>query len=117
MKDEPITALVIGYVDYAEEDRVVRLLTEQYGLVSAIATKARSSHRRFGGAIDIGNEIRAVITPPNQGELWRLREATITKGRFTIRKDIHKIALMMYMCEVCAFLSLQTIRTHACLVC
>ena len=106
MKDEPITAIVIGYVDYAEEDRVVKLLTEHNGLVSAIAKKARSSHRRFGGAIDIGNEIQAVISPPNQGELWRLREARIAKGRFRIRKDIHKIALMMYMCEVCAFLSL-----------
>ena len=106
MKNDLYTAIIVGYVDYAEEDRVVRLLTEEHGLISAIAPKARSSHRKFAGAIDVGNEVSATIAPPNQGTLWRLRDAKIINGRFSIRKDIHKIALMMYMCEVCATLSL-----------
>jgi DNA repair protein RecO len=98
-------AIIIGYVDFAEEDRIVRLMTKEKGLISAIAKKARSSHRKFAGSIDIGNEIIATVSAPKQGELWKLYEAQVNEGRFYIRKDIHKIALMMYTCEVCAALS------------
>jgi DNA repair protein RecO len=104
MKDDNHTAIIVGHLDFAEEDRIVRLLTEEYGLVSAIAKRARSSHRHFGGSIDVGNEVSASMIP-GKGELWKLKSADIIEGRYLIRKNIHKIALMMYMSEVSGLLS------------
>ena len=44
-------ALVLRVTDYGEADRIVTLLTERYGKVSALARGARSSRRRFGAAL------------------------------------------------------------------
>ena len=50
---EPVhtRAVLLRQVDTGESDRVVTLLTEELGKVSAIARGARKSRKRFGAAL------------------------------------------------------------------
>ena len=44
-------ALLLRSVDYRDSDRIVTLLTERKGKMSALARGARRSRRRLGGAL------------------------------------------------------------------
>lgn len=101
-----LTTIVVGYTDYGESDRIVQLLSAELGVISAMARGARASKKRFGGAIDLGNRLE-VLLKPGQGELWKLNEAKILEGRLHIRSNLHKIAVMSYLCEVCSTLAQQ----------
>jgi DNA repair protein RecO (recombination protein O) len=90
---------VLGHVDYAERDRIVRLLTPDLGRISALARNARGSRRRFAGALDLGSRIQAQIEPGG-GDLWHLREATLCEGRLHLREDLVLLALATYGCEL-----------------
>ena len=72
-KDQSIVALVVGYLDYGDNDRIVSLLSPEHGLISAMAKYARSS-KKYGGAIDLGNHVNVTLNK-GQGSLWKMREA------------------------------------------
>lgn len=101
---DQVPAIVVGVQDYADADRIVRLLTPTHGRVSALARRARSSQRRFGGALDLGNRVEAAIRP-GQGSLWHLQEATLVDGRLHARRDLALLGLLVYSVELCGALS------------
>lgn len=45
-------ALLLRASDYRDADRIVTLFTRELGKVSAIARAAKSSRRRFAGALE-----------------------------------------------------------------
>jgi DNA repair protein RecO (recombination protein O) len=92
-------AIVVGYHDYGEADRIVRLVSPDFGLVAAIAKGVRGSRRRYAGAIDIGNRVRVEVRP-TRGELWRMYGAEVEDGRLGIRGDLVNLALMGTFCEI-----------------
>ena len=55
-------AIVIRLTDYGESDRIVTLLTERHGKVTAIAKGARRSRKRFGGALCLKKKQTKKIT-------------------------------------------------------
>ena len=99
-------ALVVGLQDYKESDRIVRLLTPESGRVTALARSARSSTKRFGGTLDIGNRIEVTLRPPRSaGGWWGLERASLEDGRPHIRSDLDRLALLAYCTEVCGQLA------------
>ena len=46
-------AIVLRVTDYGEADRIVTLLTESHGKVSALARGAKKSRKRFGAALGL----------------------------------------------------------------
>src|SRR5215204_4039285 len=54
-------AIVLHAFDYLESSRIVRLVTRDAGMRSAIAKGARKSHRRFGGGLDLFAQGSAVL--------------------------------------------------------
>ena len=96
---QEIDAIVVGYTDYGESDRIARLLSPQVGLISVMGRSARRSKHRMSGIIDLGNHITANVRP-GKGEIWTLSNATLQRGFLNIRHHIHKLALMSYCCEI-----------------
>ena len=96
---QEIDAIVVGYTDYGESDRIARLLSPQVGLISVMGRSARRSKHRMSGIIDLGNQIKASVRP-GKGEIWTLSQASLHKGFLKIRNHIHKLALMSYCCEI-----------------
>ncbi|MCK9521634.1 MAG: DNA repair protein RecO [Proteobacteria bacterium] len=70
-------AFILRAVDYGESDRILTLYTRSLGRVSAMARSARSSRKRFGGALSSFAEFEAVLRPPTRGQLMTLSEATL----------------------------------------
>ncbi len=106
MSREPIDAIgiLVGQSDYRDADRIVRLLTPDHGLISALARSARASRRRFGGALDFGNKLQAILRP-GRGDLWSLQEVTLLEGRAGAHADLNRLTLMAYACQALAALS------------
>ncbi len=99
-------AIVVGIQDYKEADRIVRLLIPENGRISALARSARSSTKRFGGALDIGNRIDVTLRPPRSADgWWFIDSATLQDGRPHVRTDLDRLALLAYCIDVCGQLA------------
>ena len=99
-------ALVVGLQNYKEADRIVRLLTPENGRITALARSARSSTKRFGGTLDIGNRIEVTMRPPRgAGGWWGLEKATLEDGRAHLRADLERLSLLAYCTDVCGQLA------------
>ena len=92
-------AVVLGYTDYRDADRIVHLLTPDKGRISALARSARRSRKRFQGSLDTGNQIRAEMRP-GRGELWNLESALLSRGLVRCRDDLLMLAQAAYACEI-----------------
>lgn len=65
-------------MDYRESDRIVTLLTPGLGVISAIARGARSSRRRFAGALSPFC-LLDVLLVASRNELYRLEQARVAQ--------------------------------------
>jgi DNA repair protein RecO (recombination protein O) len=94
-----VRAVVLRTVDYGERDRVVTLLSREKGKLSAFARGARSSQRRFGGALEPFNLLRVELTERG-GDLWVLDSAALERAFGAVRGDLARIACASYAVEL-----------------
>lgn len=83
-------ALLLRSVDYRESDRVVALLTEDYGKISALARGARKSQRRFGGALQPYVLMNAHFRP-GRGDLVHLERVSVDRSFHGILRSLEAI--------------------------
>jgi DNA repair protein RecO (recombination protein O) len=101
LTDRDIEALVVGGVDYGEADRVVHLLSRE-GRVTVFAHGAKTSKRRFQGALEPFTTIRASLSESKKkkGGMPTLANAMVTAARLPLRRDLKTIALASYVAEL-----------------
>jgi len=100
-----IEALVLRSIAYGEADAVVQLLTRGRGRIAAFARGARTSRKRFGGALEPFQRIEALLAEREGQELWALREAKVIEGHGRLRDDLFRIAHAGYAAELAHDLS------------
>jgi DNA repair protein RecO (recombination protein O) len=83
-------ALLLKRVIYSESDLVVTLLTQERGRVSALARGARSSRKRFGGALEPMHTL-SIRLEETHGELALLREANLATVRTRLTADLSRL--------------------------
>ena len=83
-------ALLLRSVDYRDSDRIVTLLTEDYGKISALARGARRSQRRFGGALQPYVLMNAHFRP-GRGELAHLERVSVDRSFHEILRSLEAI--------------------------
>ena len=93
-------ALVLRAIAYGDSDAVVHLLVLGRGRISAFARGARSSRKRFGGALEPFQRVEALLAEREGQELWSLREARVVEGHGKLREDLHRIAHAGYASEL-----------------
>ena len=86
-------------MDFGERDRVVTLLSRERGKLSAFARGARSSQRRFGGALELFNLLSAELSERG-GDLWVLESAAVERAFGAVRGDLARIACASYAVEL-----------------
>ncbi|HEY3134245.1 MAG TPA: DNA repair protein RecO [Gemmatimonadaceae bacterium] len=95
-------AIVLHAFDYLESSRIIRLLTREAGVQSALARGARKSRARYGSALDLFAEGSAQLYVKPNRELHNLAGFEITRsrselaeevGRFTAASTIAELAL------------------------
>lgn len=91
-------AVVLGTMDYREADKIVTLFTLEHGKLKGIASGAKRSVRRFGGALELFARLQ--IELGLQEGLCRIHTADIVTVFPRIREDLLKIGLAGYACEL-----------------
>ena len=102
---ERLAAIVLRTVEYGDSDVIAHLLVRGRGRISAFARGARSSRRRFAGALQPFQLVEVLVAERSGQELWMLREATVAEGYAGLRDDLHRIAHAGYAAELAHELS------------
>ena len=95
-----VEALVLRSIAYGDADAVVQLLTRGRGRIAAFVRGAKTSRKRFGGALEPFGRIEALLSEREGQELWSLREARVVEGHAGLRDDLHRIAHAGYASEL-----------------
>lgn len=92
-------ALVLRHVDYSEADRIVSLLTAEFGVQKGFAKAARKSRKRFGAALEPFSQV-IVHWRSGRGQLWSLQEMELLNSRTGLRTDLKRLTLASYAVEL-----------------
>jgi DNA repair protein RecO (recombination protein O) len=98
-------AILLRRFDYGDRDRILWLLTEERGRISAFAAGARSSRKRYAGLLEPFALMDARLRPPQRGDLWRLGEVQLLEPHSRLRGSLEAIACAGAACELSAGLS------------
>jgi DNA repair protein RecO (recombination protein O) len=85
-------AVLLRSVDYGESDRIVTLLTREFGKVALIARGARRSKKRFAASLEPFLLVSAEVAL-GRGEVGRLSQAQITRAFPKILSDLERMSL------------------------
>jgi len=83
-------ALLLRAVDYRDSDRILTLFTAELGKLGAIARGAKSSRRRFSGALEPYTLIRVELEP-GKSDLYTLKHAEIVRVFPTLLTDLARM--------------------------
>lgn len=98
-QDRRCEALVLRHTDYGESDRILTLLTSEYGVQKGFARSARNSRKRFGATVEPFT--KAVFHwRSGRGDLWLLQSADLIDAHFGLRLDIRRLSLASYGVEL-----------------
>lgn len=94
-------AFVLRAVDLRESDRLLTLLTEKQGKVSAVARGARSSRRRFGGALEPFALVEVTLDRGRgKDSLYALSEATLVDAHEGLARDLERLGAAAFVVEL-----------------
>ena len=98
MITEEVKGLVIRTTDIKESDRILNIFTEELGLISALATGARTlKSRKMSSTMQY---CYSKFTVYKKGEYYRIKESELIENFYGIRDGIEALALAGYICEV-----------------
>lgn len=93
-------AVVLRVVEFGESDRIVHLLTPEWGRVTAIAKGARRSRKRFAGTLDLFHRLRVQIERRRPTSMARLDHTRLLDSFGAIRADPVRFAIAAYLAEL-----------------
>jgi DNA repair protein RecO (recombination protein O) len=86
------TAIVLHAFDYLESSRILRLVTRDGGVRSALAKGARRSSRRFGSAVDLFAQGSAQLYVKAGRDLDNLSAFDVEQARAELAADLGRFA-------------------------
>ncbi len=99
--EESTAAIVLRARDYSESDRIVTLLTRDFGKLSGIAKGAKASRRRFERKLEPFSQVNLFFRRRPHGQLVFITRAEPGDSRPPmLEDDLVKIALGSYMLEL-----------------
>ncbi len=98
--EETTAAIVLRARDYSESDRIVTLLTREFGKLSGIAKGAKASRRRFERKLEPFSHVNLFFRRRPQGQLVFITRAEAGEAMPRLEDDLAKIALGSYMLEL-----------------
>ncbi len=105
MRTEETRAIVLRLQDLGESDRLVWLLTERHGRLSAVARGARKSRKRFGGDLDLFQLITATVSLRPRGALHSLTDCRANQVYPLLRADVERFATASVFVELVSHLT------------
>jgi len=100
LRAERLSALVLRALPYGESDQVVQMLARGRGRIAVFARGARSSKRRFGGALEPFQLCEVLVAARAGAQLLSLRESNVVEAHSGLRDDLHRLAHAGYAAEL-----------------
>ncbi len=91
-------ALVLRVTDTGESDRLVTLLTSEYGVLRAFANRAKKINNRMHGATQ--SLCYGDFSIYKSRDSYIIDDATAKEVFFGLREDIEKLSLAQYFCAL-----------------
>ena len=93
-------AILLRAVDYGESDRIVHVLTERGGRLTAMAKAARRSNRRFPGTLDVFNRLAIEGRAKPRASMAFLERARLVDAHLGLRAKSGRYALASFLTEM-----------------
>jgi DNA repair protein RecO (recombination protein O) len=93
-------ALVLKAFPYGESSRILRLLTPDHGVRSAIAKGAAGPRSRFGAALEPFTEAEAILYLREGRDLHTLSSFEVLRSRQALGRDLHAFAGASLLAEI-----------------
>lgn len=93
-------AIVLHAFDYLESSRIIRLLTREAGIQSALARGARKSRARYGSALDLFAEGAAQLYVKPSRELHNLAAFEIARSRSELAEEVGRFTAASAIAEL-----------------
>ncbi len=91
-------AIVIKVNDVGDNDRLITLLTKDYGVVKAFASSAKKIKSKYYSGTALFSYSRFILEQVKG--TYRVRDASLNNSFFKIGCDISQISLQQYFCEL-----------------
>ena len=91
-RTETVDAILLRAVPYGDSDKIVTLLTSEHGKCAVIARGARRSKRRFAGALEPYQLLRAEVGF-GRGDVGRLAAAQVVRAYIGVLSDLRRMTL------------------------
>lgn len=91
-------ALVIAEKDLGENDKLLTLLVERYGKITAVSKGAKSVRNRHMASCQLFSY--ASFGLRKRGSLYYVTDTDLIESYYDIRTDITKLALASFLCDV-----------------
>lgn len=93
------SGVVIRSTNCGESDKIITVLTDEYGKMTVLVKGARKAKSRFSASTGLFSY--AEFTVSKTDKYTYLRETDLKESFFDIRRDLASVALAGYMCQVC----------------
>jgi DNA repair protein RecO (recombination protein O) len=93
-------ALVLHAFPFGETSKIVRLLTREHGMVSAMAKGARQPKSRFGARLQVMSEGTAQLYLKQNRDLHTLADFDVTEQHAGLSHDVSRYVAAAALCEV-----------------
>ena len=93
-------AVVLHAFDYMESSRILRLLTREAGVQSALAKGARRAQRKYGSALDLFAEGAAQLYTKEGRELHTMASFEVTRARPELAADLGRFTAASAVAEL-----------------
>ncbi|PSB02001.1 DNA repair protein RecO, partial [Merismopedia glauca] len=99
------TGINLKSMPLSETDRLVTILTREYGLIRAVAPGARKHHSRFGGRSELFVVNELLIAKGRS--LDKITQAETVESYPGLAKQLSKLAASQYLAEMVLYLALS----------
>lgn len=102
-----VKGLVIRSIDLSDNDKLITLLTEESGKMTAIANGSKSMKSRYMAAVQPFCYGTYVLY--QKGDKYYVREVELDENFFDLRSDLVRMSFAVYMCDIAHDVSTETI--------
>jgi DNA repair protein RecO (recombination protein O) len=95
--------IVLGQTNYGEADRIVMLITKDYGKVRVICKGIRKLKSRKRGHIDVFNRLKFSVSKSSAMDI--VTEAELIEAHSDLKTDLAKVTVAYYLVEIIAKLT------------
>lgn len=100
MNADKTRAIVLKAIRYGDNNLIVKLLTEQNGILSFMIKSAFSKNAKIRAALFQPLTLLEIVTAKSRGELGYLKEAGIEYAYQDIPNNINKNAIVLFLSEL-----------------